>query len=139
MINKADRVGGAAQIAGSLKSGLQQRGHEVNFFVCDRKSVGQNVFAIPRSQSRFYWSHLLGTDIDFFQSDYILSTKEFRAADIVHFHNLHGHYFNLQTFQKICQSKPVLWTLHDLWAITAYCSQAPGRELINGFYDCPIS
>ncbi len=44
--------------------------------------------------------------------------KEYREADIVHLHNLHGGYFDLTTLVKIAREKKIVWTLHDMWAIT---------------------
>ena len=44
--------------------------------------------------------------------------------DIVHLHNLHGHYinyphlFNFLNYEKI----PIVWTLHDSWAYTGHCA-----------------
>lgn len=139
MINKADKIGGAAAVAWNLKNELAQQGHTVNFFVGDKQSADANVFAIPRSRWRFYLSHLLGTDIDLFQTDYIIGTEQFKQAEIVLCHNLHGHYFNLKTLVKMSRLKPVVWALHDLWAVTPYCSQAPGKKLRRGFYGCAIT
>ena len=136
-INKADRIGGAAEVAWSLKQGLENRGHQVSMFVCDKTSTDKNVFVIPRPKWLFYLSHLLGTDIDLFNTDYILETKEFKEADIIHCHNLHGHYFNLRTLLKMSKLKPVVWTLHDMWPVTAYCSHSFNSVSGHGFYACP--
>jgi hypothetical protein len=49
--------------------------------------------------------------------------KEF-APDIIHLHNLHGYYINVEIlfeFLKEC-NKPVVWTLHDCWAFTGHCA-----------------
>lgn len=135
-INKADRVGGAAQVAWRLNQGLRARGHRVNMFVCDKTLPDKDVFLIPRPRSLFYLSHLLGTDIDLFRTDYILETEEFKQADIIHCHNLHGHYFNLKTLLKMSRLKPVVWTLHDMWAVTAYCSHSFAPMGTHGFYPC---
>jgi glycosyltransferase involved in cell wall biosynthesis len=136
-INKADKVGGAAEVACSLNHGLQARGHQVNMFVCDKTTNDPRVFKIPRPKWLFYLSHLLGTDIDLFNTDYILETEEFKQADIIHCHNLHGHYFNLTTLVKMSKLKPVVWTLHDLWASTPYCSHSLSGKISDGFYECP--
>lgn len=44
--------------------------------------------------------------------------------DIVHLHNLHGYYINLQVLFEFLKelNKPVVWTLHDCWAITGHCA-----------------
>lgn len=135
-INKADLVGGAGQLAYNLNTELVSRGHKVASFVCDKSSQNTNVQVIPRSKSIFYLSHLLGTDINLFKTDYILETPEFKQADIIHCHNLHGHYFNLSTLAKMAKLKPVVWTLHDMWALTPYCSHSFSAPDAQGFYSC---
>lgn len=44
--------------------------------------------------------------------------------DLIHLHNIHGYYLNVELlFQYIKQKKvPVIWTLHDCWAFTGHCS-----------------
>ena len=49
--------------------------------------------------------------------------KEF-APDIIHLHNLHGYYINIEVLFKFLKeyNKPVVWTLHDCWAFTGHCA-----------------
>lgn len=44
--------------------------------------------------------------------------------DIVHLHNIHGYYLDVDSlFKYLKQSKRnVVWTLHDCWAMTGHCS-----------------
>lgn len=44
--------------------------------------------------------------------------------DIIHLHNLHGYYLNLELLFKFlgCSNIPVVWTLHDCWAFTGHCA-----------------
>lgn len=37
--------------------------------------------------------------------------------DVVHFHNLHSGCVSIQAAYRLCQRMPVIWTLHDEWAI----------------------
>lgn len=45
------------------------------------------------------------------------------SPDIIHFHNLHSNYINLNMLFKYIRKKQikVVWTLHDCWAITGHC------------------
>ncbi len=138
-INKADRVGGAAELAYALDQQLITLGHQVDFFVDTKVSDSSFVKHIAQPRALFYLSHLLGTDIDLFLTDRIIDTPEFKAADIIHCHNLHGHYFNLETLVKMSRLKPVVWTLHDLWALTPYCSHSFAEPDADGFYTCPAN
>lgn len=62
--------------------------------------------------------------------------------DIIHFHNLHGYYLNLDVLFKylIVSRTPVVWTLHDCWSFTGHCTHF---EFVNctrwmlGCYSCP--
>lgn len=44
--------------------------------------------------------------------------------DIIHLHNLHGYYLNLEVlFKYLSQRKiTIVWTLHDCWTVTGHCS-----------------
>ena len=62
--------------------------------------------------------------------------------DIIHLHNLHGYYINVEIlFRYLKQKKkPVVWTLHDCWAFTGHCcyySMANCEKWREGCYDCP--
>lgn len=53
----------------------------------------------------------------------IKELKRFQP-DIVHFHNLHGCYLNLQMLMRYLSKTdvPVVWTLHDCWPFTGHCA-----------------
>lgn len=44
--------------------------------------------------------------------------------DIIHLHNIHGHYINYKIlFNYLKKAKmPVVWTFHDCWSFTGHCS-----------------
>lgn len=46
------------------------------------------------------------------------------APDLIHLHNLHGYYLNVDVFFEylICRNQPVVWTFHDCWPFTGHCS-----------------
>lgn len=43
--------------------------------------------------------------------------------DIVHLHNLHGYYINIEVLFNYLAVKniPVVWTFHDCWPLTGHC------------------
>lgn len=137
IIGTTDIRGGAAKVSWDIKEALEKRGDDVVVFVADKYSVDPKVKVIPRQKWRKYLGFLFATD-DLLFSDWILKTQEYKNADIIHCHNLHGRYFNLSTLQKMSVEKPVIWTLHDEWAITQHCAcTLEGKEMKNGFYVCP--
>ncbi|MDY3250499.1 MAG: glycosyltransferase [Candidatus Choladocola sp.] len=42
--------------------------------------------------------------------------------DIVHLHNIHGNYFGIKDMLEIQKCCKVIWTLHDMWALTGHCA-----------------
>ena len=52
--------------------------------------------------------------------------KEIEAynPDVVHLHNLHGYYINLEILFNYLKKRggAVVWTLHDCWAFTGHCA-----------------
>lgn len=63
--------------------------------------------------------------------------------DIIHLHNLHGFYLNIELLFGYIKRKniPVVWTLHDCWAFTGQCAHytAAGCDRWKtDCHDCPI-
>ncbi len=62
--------------------------------------------------------------------------------DIIHLHNLHGYYINIDILFKYLKTRkrPVIWTLHDCWPFTGRCAHF---EFVNcekwktECYNCP--
>ncbi len=46
--------------------------------------------------------------------------------DVIHLHNLHGHYFDLRLLPALSRMRPVVLTLHDLWLFTGHCAHPMG-------------
>jgi glycosyltransferase involved in cell wall biosynthesis len=137
IIGTTDILGGAAKVSWDIKATLEAQGDTVSMFVADKRSTNPEVTLIPRSKWRKILGFLFASE-DFIASDWILNTDEFKKADIIHCHNIHGRYFNLGTLEKMALQKPVVWTLHDEWAITPHCAYTlEGTELKNGLYVCP--
>ena len=44
--------------------------------------------------------------------------------DVIHLHNLHGYYINIELLFDYIKEKniPVVWTLHDCWSFTGHCA-----------------
>lgn len=62
--------------------------------------------------------------------------------DIIHLHNLHGHYLNVELlFNYLSEfKKPVIWTLHDCWSFTGHCAYfdyVGCEKWRTGCYKCP--
>ncbi|NNL02598.1 MAG: glycosyltransferase, partial [Eudoraea sp.] len=47
------------------------------------------------------------------------------SPDLIQLHNLHGYYLNIELLFNFLKSVniPVVWSLHDAWALTGHCTQ----------------
>ena len=54
----------------------------------------------------------------------LIKELDFFKPDIVHLHNIHSHNCNLSIFLDYLSEKKikVVWTFHDCWAFTGYCT-----------------
>lgn len=62
--------------------------------------------------------------------------------DIIHIHNLHGYYINIELLFNFLKKygKPVVWTLHDCWSYTGHCchySMVKCNMWQTGCHKCP--
>lgn len=65
------------------------------------------------------------------------------SPDVIHLHNIHGHYFNVKMIFDYIQKHniPVVWTLHDCWAFTGHCAHfdyAGCQKWKTGCGKCPL-
>lgn len=54
----------------------------------------------------------------------LISFIEEYNPDVIHLHNLHGYYLNVEVLFDYLKKadKKVIWTLHDCWAFTGHCA-----------------
>lgn len=74
-------------------------------------------------------------------TEHLLSKLNKIKPDIIHLHNIHGYYLNIEllfNWLKIHNVK-VVWTLHDCWAFTGHCAYFDGcgcEKWKKGCHDC---
>jgi glycosyltransferase involved in cell wall biosynthesis len=60
------------------------------------------------------------------------------SADVLHFHNLHGGYFDLRALPVLSTRQPTVITLHDAWMLAGHCGHSVGCERWRtGCGSCP--
>lgn len=131
VLSTIDNRGGAALVAWEIRKKLKLLGHSVNTFVRYKYSNEKDVFQIPRRRYQDWLVKLFANDLRFARTSYIFGTKEYREADIIHCHNLHSNFFNLRDLARMSREKKVIWTMHDLWAITGFASDSVTRAHPN--------
>ena len=129
-INENDMVGGAATCMMGLHAAFRERGHISKVLVgrseTDREE-GYQVIPKQSLYSRFCYHgcNLLGLNFaGILGRKRITKHPFFMNADVVHLHNLHGGYFNYLWLARISMLKPVVWILHDMWALTGHCAHS---------------
>ena len=142
IVNTSEKTGGAAVAAHRLMEALNNYGVKSKMLVRDKQSGDLSVVGLPKSpllrwhflwerlviffHLRFSRKHLFEIDIANAGTD-ITRLPEFKEADIIHLHWVNQGMLSLKDIQKILRSgKPVVWTMHDIWAATAICHYTRG-------------
>lgn len=140
IINKTDMQGGAAIAASRLKNALAESGLEVSMLVQKKLSDDSSVtvsrkgkvakygeFLLFVLERLYFWFYEQSKAIRFAFSPAIAGENIskhhlVKNADIIHLHWFNQGYLSLKTLEKLLNNeKPVIWTLHDMWAFTGGC------------------
>lgn len=129
-INSVCGIGSTGRIATDLHSILKEQGHES--YIAYGRGEAKNCDAAIKignkldnymhvAQTRLLDRHGLGS---YYATKRFIKKIEDINPDIIHLHNIHGYYINIQVLFKCLKkmNKPIIWTLHDCWAFTGHCS-----------------
>ncbi|MBI5492390.1 MAG: glycosyltransferase [Deltaproteobacteria bacterium] len=137
-VNTHDVQGGAARVAYGLHLAFRSAGHDSKMIVGVKRGSDPDVLTI-HPDSGFFAKKALNlkwicsewieqaSGLQYFlfsSSRSIMRKGPARRADIVHFHNTHGSYLNQWAIRGVSHEKPVVWTLHDMWALTGHCAHS---------------
>lgn len=140
-INTNDVRGGAAIVPMRLAQSQRNLGMNSNLLVGLKESnlSYSFPFKIKKNIKKQDWYHNLGMlDYEFEGSHELIDNRIVKNAEILHLHNLHGGYFNIQSIPELTKTKPVIWTLHDMQAITGHCAYSFDCEKwLVGCGNCP--
>jgi len=140
LINKSDRTGGAAIACNRLKNALNKNNINAKMLVQEKLSDDSLIFAVSDKKINKYYNFFLFVLERLFFIFYEASKKVRFAfspanigldisknilinnADVVHFHWFNQGFLSLKNIEQILKlNKPVVWTLHDMWAFTGGC------------------
>ena len=141
-ISTFDNVGGAARVAYSLKETYKELGHNSQILVGQKTENSDDIIPIPSGTIQKLAARIANKlslqYMGYLNSFDIKRNQAFLEADIIHFHNIHGGYFNFLALPGLTKSKPAVWTLHDIWAITGRCAFSYGCDRWQiGCGNCP--
>jgi glycosyltransferase involved in cell wall biosynthesis len=156
IVNTSDLRGGAAIAAFRLFRALKRELPETGMVVRDKLSGKDEVTGlsdnfikrsiskirfyleifnfIPRSKNREGWFAFsparFGQDIS--------GKREIKGTDIIHLHWINNGFLSVKDVRRLTQTnKPVVWTLHDMWAFTGGCHYAGNcTNYIRNCGDC---
>lgn len=147
-INSVCGKGSTGRIVLDIHRALLENGHESYVAYGRKPSIGCSE-AIKIGTDFDVYMHVLKTrlfDLHGFGSKKatarFLRRVEEIDPDIIHLHNIHGYYINIELLFKYLKEKqkPVVWTLHDCWAFTGHCTYfdfVGCDRWKTGCYHCP--
>ena len=147
-INSFFSVGGPPRIVQGIYETLEANGHECVVAAGREKPYpGMKTIQIGTPLNK-YWHLIMSRVFDAQGLSSMMATKRFVKQiedydpDVIHLHNLHGYYLNIEVLFGYLKSanKPVVWTLHDCWPFTGHCAYfdfVGCDKWKTGCYNCP--
>jgi len=136
-INRNYSNGGAAVVAKRLHNNLNNLSGYKSTLLCRNSGSSTNEGVIELYPNMF--GRIKSILIDKFEQvtgyqyfyqknlNSIIDLSAFKQADVIHFHITHGGYIDQKFIIEVAKLKPVVWTFHDMWALTGRCAHS---------YDC---
>lgn len=129
LINSVSGYGSTGGICTDLAAVLNDQGHECYIAYGQLTTEYKNSFkigSIPENHIHNVCSRITGKQGYFTKNGTrkLISYIKEVNPDVIHLHNLHGNYLNLEILFNYLAlaNKPVVWTLHDCWAFTGKCA-----------------
>lgn len=134
-INKYENSGGAAIAAQRIAAGLEEYYH-----ISDKFLVGTHTASSRATPTRpgtlrnvierglNVLSNRAGLQYLYFpfSTSAIMRHAQAYQPDVISLHNIHGGYFDATLLPRLSAIAPVVWTLHDMWAITGNAAHTFG-------------
>lgn len=130
LVNTVAGTGSVGRLVTGLYDALSARGYECLIaFGRDDAPEGYNCYRIGNDFEVYFHGAMsrLNDKHGFYSKR---ATKEFIEVieefdpDIIHLHNVHGYYLNIEILFKYLKEsgRRIIWTLHDCWTFTGHCS-----------------
>ena len=140
--------GSTGKIMMSIHKKLLENGHE-SYVVWGRGRKSKNEHEIYLNDKIGTYLHVLYSRItgkngfsSALSTKRLLKTLDDLKPDIIHLHNIHGYYINIDLlFHYLKENNiKVIWTLHDCWSFTGQCAyfdMANCNKWQKSCYNCP--
>lgn len=136
-LNTTYSGGGAEKVTRQVCQGMKRRGHEVYEIVCynrrgtiEEEGVQVLYTSVPgKILQRLQTGNRSNTSLTIpYAVRYICRFIRTHQIDVVHLHNPHDSFLGIRDIQTIQKQCPIVWTLHDFWALTGHCAFPVGCE-----------
>lgn len=139
-INSVVDYGSTGKIVRDLANGLKSQGHEI-LIAYGRKESKNCQDTYNLSSKLGFINHVFMTRLfdrhglhSSGATKKLINKIELFKPDVIHLHNLHGYYLNypkLMNYLKKQKQIKIVWTLHDLWAVS-------GSPAHFSYYGCKL-
>ena len=129
-INTTFNIGGAAEISKVIFDEINNRLNYRSYFAYGSgKDIAiKNICKFSYKPELYF--HALITRLtgyegrgSYFSTKRLMKYIESNNIDLIHIHNIHGYYLNLNFINYLKENEyPVVWTFHDPWPITGSCA-----------------
>lgn len=129
-----------------LQRMLNSKGFGAKQLVCNKLSQDENVISFLNTQSdyfirescRKFEENVSLQSMIYPFGELMKNMREFKEADIIHYHLLFNHFMSMFSFKYLVNLKPTVWTLHDPWALTGHCVHPIDCDgWLTGCHNCP--
>jgi len=133
LVSSSDKLGGAGIANWRLYQGLKNQGADVHMLVQYKNTVDPEIIEIKSTQEKLRFT--IRHKIEQRKTEILKPTRKFTLQntsfsdfkkrielinpDIIHIQWAHKSFFNITDLSKIY--KPILFTMHDMWAFTGGC------------------
>lgn len=134
-INKYENSGGAAIAAQRIAAGLATYYHTDNHFLVGTHTASAHATVTRPGMVRNVierginvLSNRAGLQYLYFpfSTSAIMRAATAFQPDVISLHNIHGGYFDASLLPRLSALAPIVWTLHDMWAITGNAAHTFG-------------
>lgn len=146
-INSVCGSGSTGRICVGISECLREKGY--NSFVFYGLGHSDYLYSEKTTSLADYYLHNLASRLldceglcSVSATNRLISRLKAISPDVVHIHNLHGHYINYRILLDYLVHTPsisVVLTMHDCWSFTGHCAHFDNKgcnEWENGCYSC---
>ncbi|MBD5523523.1 MAG: glycosyltransferase [Lachnospiraceae bacterium] len=127
-LNLYDEFGGAEKICNLLYNQFSQEDKHYRFVLAGDKDSDKNSYSLF-SKHTFKEIEEYLIEYDFLKRIVrilalvcIVRIILVKRIDVVHLHNTHDYLISCRGIKVLLKFVPVVWTLHDMWSMTGYCT-----------------